>query len=459
VEEGAMTGRDEDQDGAVAGGAGRGVVASAAGLVALAVVLYGGYVEGWEWTGFGDNDTLWDWLELLLLPVVVAALPIWLSKSHLMRAGRRRAFGAGFASFSALVLVGYLAPLTWTGFVGNTLWDWLQLLVLPVVLVVLPVLAADAGFVRPRHRVAAGLAAAALVAAVLGGYLGDWGWTGFRGNTLWDWIQLALLPLIVPTLLTPRAVGWISAGVADAEAAWDGAQDRREARRRAATPAEPYVGRRGRVVLVVLAVLLAVGIVGGHAAVRHRTADTPAPERAAVTPRGSAAADCAQPGGTVAAGTEARVVRVGARFTACWSRGPAVVLGTTRGASGPGAFALMGRRIAWADDRCGAGAAPRCTSRVEILRVGDAHPFLRRSFTATGGIAGVGLDAAGALAVMVRPGCAAAPCAGGRVVLLDGRGATVAAEGADVDAGSLAVRGRTVFWLQQGAAASAQLSA
>jgi hypothetical protein len=60
---------------------------------------------------------------------------------------------------------------------------------------------------------------------------------------------------------------------------------------------------------------------------------------------------------------------------------------------------------------------------------------------------------------MVRPGCAAAPCTGGRVVLLDGRGATVAAEGADVDAGSLAVRGRTVFWLQRGAAASAQLSA
>jgi hypothetical protein len=248
--------------------------------------------------------------------------------------------------------------------------------------------------------------------------------------------------------------------VADAEAAWDGAEDRREARRRAAPPGEPYVGRRGGVVLVALGVLLAVGIVGGHAAVRHRAGDAPVPQRAAVTPPRSAPADCARPGArTVAAGPDARIVRVGARFTACWARGPAVVLGTAHGASGPGAFALMGHRIAWADDRCGGGAAPRCTSRVEILRRGDAHPFVRRSFTATGGVAGVGLDPAGALAVMVRPGCAAAPCTGGRVVLLDGRGATVAAEGADVDAGSLAVRGRTVFWLQRGAAASAQLSA
>ncbi len=36
------------------------------------------------------------------------------------------------------------------------------------------------------------------------GYAIPWGWTGFTGNTLWDWLHLLLLPLLLPTVIVPR---------------------------------------------------------------------------------------------------------------------------------------------------------------------------------------------------------------------------------------------------------------
>jgi len=51
-----------------------------AGAVVLGLVIagIGGYGADWSWTGFQDNGTLWDWLELFLLPVAIALLPLWL---------------------------------------------------------------------------------------------------------------------------------------------------------------------------------------------------------------------------------------------------------------------------------------------------------------------------------------------------------------------------------------------
>lgn len=46
--------------------------------VAVLVVFVGGYGTGWQWTGFQQNNQLWDWLHLLLLPVVLGTLPIWI---------------------------------------------------------------------------------------------------------------------------------------------------------------------------------------------------------------------------------------------------------------------------------------------------------------------------------------------------------------------------------------------
>jgi len=53
--------------------------------------------------------------------------------------------------------------------------------------------------------------AVGLAVAVFGGYVWGWAWTGFQGNTLWDWLHLLILPLVFPTLLLPAALA-ITAG-------------------------------------------------------------------------------------------------------------------------------------------------------------------------------------------------------------------------------------------------------
>lgn len=44
---------------------------------------------------------------------------------------------------------------------------------------------------------------AVLVVLAIGSYMGNWTWTSFKGNTLWDWLQLLLLPIIL-TVVTVR---------------------------------------------------------------------------------------------------------------------------------------------------------------------------------------------------------------------------------------------------------------
>lgn len=36
---------------------------------------------------------------------------------------------------------------------------------------------------------------------MIGDYALRWSETGYPGNTLWDWLQLLLLPLVVPAIL------------------------------------------------------------------------------------------------------------------------------------------------------------------------------------------------------------------------------------------------------------------
>ena len=75
----------------------------AAGLIALIVLLIGGYGAHWAWTGFSDNDTLWDWLQLLLLPIIIAGLPLWLAHGDFMER-RVRVLAIGLlVTFVALV--------------------------------------------------------------------------------------------------------------------------------------------------------------------------------------------------------------------------------------------------------------------------------------------------------------------------------------------------------------------
>jgi hypothetical protein len=48
---------------------------AAVALVGFAVMAVGGYFFGWSWTGFGGN-TVWDWLSLLFTPVAVGMATI-----------------------------------------------------------------------------------------------------------------------------------------------------------------------------------------------------------------------------------------------------------------------------------------------------------------------------------------------------------------------------------------------
>jgi hypothetical protein len=173
------------------------VVAGAIAL-AFAALVIGGYGLGWHWTGFADNGTLWSWLDLLVLPVAFAVVPLWL-KTRRRLSAEWRALVVLVAAIALILLYGgYEAGWTWTGFHGRTLWDWLELTVLPLTVLLAPARLASERAIRREERLLALLAAVVFVVLVVGGYGLGWSWTGFEGNTLWDWLHLLLVPFILP---------------------------------------------------------------------------------------------------------------------------------------------------------------------------------------------------------------------------------------------------------------------
>lgn len=133
----------------------------------------------------------------------MAVLPIWLSRDRRLERRIKRGAIAGAAVLAVIAVAGYLIPWAWTGFVGNSLWDWLNLVALPLAVAIAP----EAEDLRkdwtPRHTTIALMGGAVFGAVVLAGYLIPWAWTGFTGNTLWAWLHLLLLPLLIPTLVVP----------------------------------------------------------------------------------------------------------------------------------------------------------------------------------------------------------------------------------------------------------------
>jgi hypothetical protein len=183
--------------------------------VAVLVVLWGGYIQGWPWTGFPANNQLWDWLNLLLLPVVFGTLPIWIQHADHMSRARRAAYLIAIAAFAVFVLAGYLLPLRWTGFPGNTLWNWFELIVLPVALISVGAWPSAGRSLRLHEKGVIAFLAVGWIVTLVGGYVWRWSWTGYQGNTLWDWLQLLLLPLVFPTILLPALLGWVSGHAAE----------------------------------------------------------------------------------------------------------------------------------------------------------------------------------------------------------------------------------------------------
>jgi hypothetical protein len=101
------------------------VVLSLLALVGV-VLLVGGYGFGWSWTGFPENGTVWNWLELVIVPATVALLPLLVRTYATHRAAWRRAFGMFLLALAVLAVGGYVFRWHWTG-VPKTLWDWLDI--------------------------------------------------------------------------------------------------------------------------------------------------------------------------------------------------------------------------------------------------------------------------------------------------------------------------------------------
>jgi hypothetical protein len=187
-------------------GAGRSLIGVAAALVLVLVVLiaYGGYGRHWGWIGVnGHTATLWDWLHLLLLPIAAVLLTLWLRHRPRVSGPLAATLVLLAIVFVFVVIAGYTVPWDWTGFVGNTLWDWLNLGALPLAVALIPVLVELRTDWGRRHAVGLSIFAVAFIGVVLAGYLARWRWTGFVGNTVWDWLHLLLLPLLVPAVIVP----------------------------------------------------------------------------------------------------------------------------------------------------------------------------------------------------------------------------------------------------------------
>jgi uncharacterized membrane protein YedE/YeeE len=185
----------------------------AVAVVALVIGLIGGYAFNWSWTGFDSSNQVWDWFGLLLLPVAFATFPLWLKFSDYMSAARRQAMGMAVTLFVVFVLLGYLAPLAWTGFQGQTLWDWLTLLLLPVAILTVQAWPASGREVNRLHLAIAGGLVVGLAVTIVGGYESSWTWTGYQGNTLWDWLQLVLAPVAITTAVVPSLARLVSGSV------------------------------------------------------------------------------------------------------------------------------------------------------------------------------------------------------------------------------------------------------
>ena len=179
-------------------------------VLGLGVAIWGGYAKGWAWTGVTDKDTLWHWMQILMVPIAFACLPVVLRKHDALRRSRKILMLAVLAAFVVFVIVGYTVPLAWTGFPGNSLWDWMSMLLLPIAIT-------SGRFLRAEHKfnlfhfVAGGLILIGFVVLVAFGYMAPWKWTGFTGNTLLDWLQLLFLPILFPTVVVPAAAKWLTA--------------------------------------------------------------------------------------------------------------------------------------------------------------------------------------------------------------------------------------------------------
>ena len=113
-------------------------------VILLVVLEIGTYAFNWTWTGLKDNNTLWDWLQLLLLPIALAAVPIWFTaeeeQQRIWMAQLKWVFVVTVVILAVLFAGTYAFNWTWTGFKDHgRVWDWLSLLLVPLFVAALPI--------------------------------------------------------------------------------------------------------------------------------------------------------------------------------------------------------------------------------------------------------------------------------------------------------------------------------
>lgn len=180
-------------------------VLSVIGLIAILAVVG----ADWSWTGFRGNETLWDWMSLLAFPLAIASFPIRIAMAGRPLAGPWRVtLLVSIAILTLLIIDGYGFGWAWTGFPGKTLWDWLHLLLFPVVLVLLSDWFQKGSPVGRAGAIAAAVLFPAFVLVVLGGYYWRWSWTGFTGNTFRAWLDLLIAPFLLPAACRWFDIHW-----------------------------------------------------------------------------------------------------------------------------------------------------------------------------------------------------------------------------------------------------------
>lgn len=151
-------------------GAWRAIVIAAA-LITLGLIACVplAYIFQWEWTGFPGN-TYWNWLQLLLVPAALGAGVLWYTRSDPATSM------AGVWTDLRHGRIPLVLRTLWRGELGV---EGL-LLCIGAALVFICALLAAVG-----------------VALIPFAYLLDWQWTGYQGKALWDWLSTFLLPTAV----------------------------------------------------------------------------------------------------------------------------------------------------------------------------------------------------------------------------------------------------------------------
>jgi FHA domain len=192
--------------------------AACALAAALLIVLWGGYIWKWKWTGLEGNGQVWDWLKLLLLPVALGVIPLWIQYKEFIGKRRRDLYAVLVVAWTGFVIAGYLIPIKWAGFSGMNLWHWLLLLADPAAVataIALFDMSARGAKIRlgPYQKIIIVTLVAAWIVTMIGGYALHWRWTGYSRKGLWDWLGV-LLPMLFPIVLFPTLARWVTGNAA-----------------------------------------------------------------------------------------------------------------------------------------------------------------------------------------------------------------------------------------------------